>query len=387
MLGPMGLSDRFVAWLHQQPAKFSKSASSDEAQHSSRILDELLALSDRLDAVDERLADLRRRLPEHEPIPRRTQVLALTAIVVVSLVLAGFVITGGAAAFSNPQALSIDFGGVAVAVDADADATTNSFPFATPYHVGLAAGYDDLDSYTTYEVYLPSAWIGRRFIVVLRDKAIMKNVKGSTKLTVDPITECPDTGGTGSYRYKVEHRCQFLHGVVPSTSGTQTECIPEITGDDSTTSHVMIHITGDSSIVTHPATGHRLISVPGLVAGLFSPVAIRQIGGIDLDGLYGTSVQDGCKTVHITASEEVTSISHPPQLQSDAVVGWSAGDAVINTSIVERSRDAEKWGNVRLAFGGLLVALAVGFIPVVYDAARARRRALRRLKSAPTDDT
>lgn len=78
---------------------------------------------------------------------------------------------------------------------------------------------------------------------------------------------------------------------------------------------------------------------------------------------------------------DLTDTYEPAMQSGDGELLWS-GTQVSGDAFAVRRRNADEIGNGLLAAGAAMAALAIGFIPVVYDANRERRRARKRVQQA-----
>jgi hypothetical protein len=77
----------------------------------------------------------------------------------------------------------------------------------------------------------------------------------------------------------------------------------------------------------------------------------------------------------------VTDIDTPATQSAGDELLWSSSQDMLPAAFVVRVHYAEEIGNALLATGAATAALAIGFIPVAYDAGRDRRQARRRRRA------
>ncbi|MBV9856471.1 MAG: hypothetical protein JOY82_18470 [Streptosporangiaceae bacterium] len=103
--------------------------------------------------------------------------------------------------------------------------------------------------------------------------------------------------------------------------------------------------------------------------------------GISLSGWFQSNSVTACMVDDLPQNTELTDTYEPPMKSSDRVLVWNETQGN-GEAFVMRRRNADEIGNAFLAVGAATAALAIGFIPVVYDANLERRRARKRMQQA-----
>jgi hypothetical protein len=74
----------------------------------------------------------------------------------------------------------------------------------------------------------------------------------------------------------------------------------------------------------------------------------------------------------------VADVDTVPTITQEDYLEWNGNSGTSSITVITKRRDAQARGNTYIAFGGALVALSIGLIPVAYESGRRRKRAKRR---------
>jgi hypothetical protein len=97
---------------------------------------------------------------------------------------------------------------------------------------------------------------------------------------------------------------------------------------------------------------------------------LNDLGNIDPTGSYRFATASGCKSLDMGTAWRLADSDSKPTYISDTGAGWEIPDGAFSVAVVSAKRNAEARGNQYLASAGLLGALAIGFMPVAYEAFR-----------------
>lgn len=333
-----------------------------------------------LEVVESFAAELRVHLIDDENHGRRAARLSLLTLVI--LIVSAWLILRGAAGLRDPSADSLTFGGITVAVEVDGP-PTNAFglPFEKAPTFGVAGTFFPDGNVVFYDVFFPTEFVGKRYALLLEDGAILRKLGNAASGTPQPVA-CRETGGSDQTAYSIEHRCQVVYGTVPSQPTTD-DLIRSLIAPDSCTidglkgqfsmARVQLHGTLETPMVRSVDWAHDKVTFPGLFGGM-SNRALNRWNGVELNHWYGTGLQDACKMSTIPVDATITD-SNPSDLTvTHYALSWPDQEAMFTTCVIAKHRGAEATANVFVAVGGILAGLAVGLVPVVYEALRAGRK-------------
>jgi hypothetical protein len=355
----------------------SRELLSEAVANSRAALEE--ARSARLTAESIR-AELRSYVVDDENHRGRATRIALLTLAL--LVLSAWLILHGAAGLRDPSADGHTFGNVGIAVETDGK-PTNAFalPFENPATFGVAGAFEPEENVAFYDVFFPKEFVGKKFALLLEDGAILSKITAGASQT-PRARPCRQAGGAGETAFSINHRCQIIYGTVPAMPTTADvigsliapgSCIIKELPEQFTMPHIEIWGMLETPILSRLDWAHEQATFPGMGSGM-SNASFDKWNGIALDRWYGTGLQDACKVSNIPLNDKITD-SNPSELTMDHdVLGWYGDQALLSSSLVARQRDADSTANAFVAVGGILAGLAVGLVPVVYEAVRAARR-------------
>jgi len=141
---------------------------------------------------------------------------------------------------------------------------------------------------------------------------------------------------------------------------------------------IEVDIGGLSDIRTSATWAYQIYTLPSLIGSSSVNSYISHWNGIALNGWYRTGDPIGCRNDILPTASELTDVYQPATMSEFGQLIWKSQDSFGTAALVMRRRDAEAIGNGLIASGAAMAALAIGFIPVAYEANRSRRRARRR---------
>lgn len=351
-----------------------------------RILQAIKDLETRVATTSKSTSDALAKLQEledEESAGAGARTLRLTGACAVLLLLAGFFTYFGVIGVANPLALpslsdSADF---AVQGSAPTAKVQNDSP-AVPLQIFATFDQDDHD-YADYELVAPAAYAGKKYAIVLEGNARID--EPASLMSQPPFSSksvnCKYPAG---YTPTSTSPCQLIIGTFPKLTGfgageemsAPGECSQNGKfGASWTNKYVEISIAGASHMRTNSNWAYDSYSLPSLVSMGWGS-SVDQWYGISLGGWYQPGITSGCRVDILPVEAEVTDEYEPATQSYPNVLVWQSIDGV--AALVTRQRDADEIGNALLAIGATTGALAIGFIPLAYEANRMRRRARKR---------
>jgi hypothetical protein len=181
-------------------------------------------------------------------------------------------------------------------------------------------------------------------------------------------------------------QCQLITGRFPDAPSASMkfapDCIP-LPGVFSGKAYnaVEVGFAGKVQTLTVSNWAYQQYSLPGTTGGDFSMRGdLSSWENTSFGGWYETADITACIGAALPDGAELTDTYEPATQSGNGQLLWSGTNVETNSFIVHR-RNADEIGNALLAGGAAMAALAVGFIPVAYDAERERRRALKRQRA------
>jgi hypothetical protein len=332
-------------------------------------------------AVQSKLEELEE---EEQGAVKPWRVLRLALLCVVFLVLAGSLTYFGVEGSANPSAVPTGVDSIALAVQASPTADI-------PAYVSATFTQDDDDD-ATYQVIVPAKYAGDRYVLLLLGTARID--RPGTPSFLDPpfqsrLSQCRfrqqlTAGGWVIPDSAVSEPCQLITGRFPAEANADMPLANSchLGAGESFGSHnaVQIGISGPSHIATASNWTYQQYSLPDEVSEVLPGTYLDQWGTIPLGGWYKTSSNPtACRVDWLPKNAELTDIYQPATQSGNGELLWT-GSGMDTDALVVRQRDADEIGNAFLAAGAAMAALAIGFIPVLNDACRERRRALKGLR-------
>lgn len=317
------------------------------------------------------------------------RVLRLTLLCVILLGLAGFLTYTGVKGFADPLAspTGADSIGFAVQVSTPTAAQVQAGPpDSIPMY--LWATYSPADGKDTdYQITVPAKYAGKRYVLLLAGTARIDQPSAPTLPFVhDPPLQSRSTNCTypllGMPQItRITEQCQLITGRFPAEANTYMpdadSCQLGAGGSVGswTPNAVMVEFVGTSQVTTASDWAYQQYSLPD-IAGLVEPANyLARWNGIPLAGWYATGRMAACRVDQLPESVELSDTYNPAMQSVDGTLLWRGTNGLERAAFVVRRRDADEIANALLAAGAAMAALAIGFIPVAYDADRERRRA------------
>ena len=287
----------------------------------------------------------------------------------------------GVKAFTDPDALSINFGNVSTLVSPGGATPKGDLPFASDARILVQASFDVGDSSAIYRFYFPEDLAGQKFLIVLDGSARLKSPTLGTgsgpQLEVKAVQKAcsQDLGGTSP--------CQVFSGALSSRTITPTASPCDL-GLESSAPMSVVELAGKTRFTSEPDWAHTLSIFPSTVSdALLLTSATRSWRGMDLGDWYASINQYGCRSAKMPIDQAVVRTStNPPtrraddQIQADPI--WEGDEGVQSATVVTRRNNAESRADFYLAIGAALAGLGIGLIPVVDEARRSWRKQRRR---------
>jgi flavin-binding protein dodecin len=326
-----------------------------------------------------------REIEEDEQRGATGRVIRLTVLCAVVLLLAAFFTYNGLKGFANPLAVpsgsdSIEF---AVQVPQPSQRALQQPAPATEFIVYASFNQDD-DNFAEYQVFAPSQDAGKKYVLMLQGSA---RVDHPTGMIPEPgfrstLSDCdyvlneiePATGP-----------CELIKGTFPDMANAEMPAdaanCDEGSSDEignSSDRAVEIDLGGTSHILTSSDWAYQTYTLPSFT-GLAADAYLNRWNGVDLEGWYKTGALVSCRLDITPTNGELTDASTPATVSTLGALLWNSNDSQsVADALVFRQRDAEEIGNGLVALGASTAALAIGFIPIAYDAIRVRKRVLKR---------
>jgi hypothetical protein len=124
---------------------------------------------------------------------------------------------------------------------------------------------------------------------------------------------------------------------------------------------------------------YALPSMQGLAPGVRG--YNNRWNGITLSGWFQSNSVTACMVDDLPQNAELSDTYEPAMQSGDGELLWN-GTQVSGDAFVVRRRNADEIGNGLLAGGAAMAALAIGFVPVIYDANRERWQARKKVRRA-----
>lgn len=306
----------------------------------------------------------------------RRRGFVVLAVAVVLAAVSVWLILRGSDGFRDPSPVPT-YGSVGVAVDIDGPPEDSSgLPLENAPIFGVAGYFDPESDYAEYTVFFPERFVGRRYALLLADGAVLREVRGG----MPKVVPCRESGGSGDTAFSIDHRCQVFYGTVPARPSVEhvSEAesffcdIDELPGQNAMP-RVSIEGRLASPVSDEIDWAHTNASFPGMGGGM-SNEAVNRWHGVALDRWYATGLQKGCKVARTPANTKITDSEPGDVWVGRDALGWYGEDALRTGSVVVTERDIQAGATTMVAVGGALIGLAVGLVPVVYEAFRAARR-------------
>jgi hypothetical protein len=325
------------------------------------------------------VADLRKDRDTENHAARTARIVLST---VVMLVVSVWLILHGAAGLRNPSSSISGSGNLSVAIEADRPTSSASLSaFDQAVIVGVAASFEPDEQAAFYDIYFPKEFVGRKYALLLQDNAILRKIVAGSSTQV-ASQSCANSGGSGENAFSIPHRCQIIYGVVPQVATTDDllrnliapeSCNISEVADQYSRPHVQIWGDLEKPILNHIDWAHDAVTLPSLLGGI-PDTPMNRWDGIALNGWYGTGLQEACKNSNVPLDSTITDADPTDPTVEHYAMGWFGRAAVQSSSFVAKKRDSDSTANKYIAVGGILAGLAVGFVPVAYEATRSWRK-------------
>jgi hypothetical protein len=308
--------------------------------------------------------------------PRGRNLVLLWLACSVSLVLAVLIIARGSKAFGDPPAISTNWGSVGVGIGTEGKERSDPAPFAGNGHVSVVASYQLEDSLVSYDFYVPERYAGRRFVVLLSGTGTLQGVEPSEQLEIGKVTPCRLYHSANE---SPDWSCQLLSGRLPALDKAWEGLSlgPTICRFDNA-KVLSFRVSGHPSLTEKADWAHDIVSLPSLFPSSDVNTNFRTYHGLQLDSTYASPVQDGCRFANPPLLSTFTDASTAPTSTVRETMIWTQDEAIVDTHLVYKDRDAEGSGNIYLATGGAFAAFAIGLLPIASTSsarfARSRRR-------------
>lgn len=334
------------------------------------------------EAVELLRADVDRLVADKDTENHAARTARIVLGTVAMLVVSVWLILHGATGLRDPSSSTSGAGNVSVAVEADRPpSSASSSAFDQAVTVGVAASFEPDEQAAFYDIYFPKEFVGRRFALLLEDNAILgKIIDGSG--TQVASQSCAESGGSGEKAFSIPHRCQVIYGVVPQVATSDDRlrsliappsCNISEVADQFSRPHVQIWGDLERPVVSHLDWAHDAVTLPSLLGGV-PDTPMEKWNGIMLNGWYGTGLQQACKNSTIPFDSTITDADPPDPTVEHYAMGWFGRPAVQRSNFVAKKRESDSTANKFIAVGGILAGLAVGFVPVAYEARRSWRK-------------
>lgn len=326
----------------------------------------------------------------------------LAGLCIVILILALTPLSYLAPAFQPASTFDGRYGAMALAVE-QAAAPSGVSGSPSPVAVGAASDFEpDTDGdYIAVYLYFPARYRGHRFALALSGTAVLRDVGvlgrdslGRTKemaagMAVKPCRDSFERlamlGPIIIGGHTFTESCQLITGKVPDVDPIQ------LFGDDALAAcyptdseqYVKVEVIGAGSFTSQPDWAHRNAALPSVDApsDLEESSRLTHWSGLAFGAPMYFQYPKVCETVELSSNYDQYESSDPaPGIQTPSA--WSWASPVRSPSMVGTRSDATTIGNLLLAAMGAGLALTIGLIPVVYDARRSWRAAVKRTQHA-----
>lgn len=332
-------------------------------------------------ASDDALSSLRAiESVEEDATAGRT--LRLAAVCVGFLLCAGFLTAAGADAFADPAAISVGFDSVTLAVAVPRPSQSALYEPSSSIDIYVDAFFEqNANDYAEYYISVPAGFAGRKFILLLEGSARISDPKAIGGGVIESRSvECH----YGIEAAEATGPCQLISGRIGNQHPIVTTGIPCLDEKSffglTDYRHVTVDVGGYSHIRTSATWAYQSYTLPSLT-GDNSDSYLSGWAGIPLDGWYRTGHAIGCRNDILPVWSELTNVYEPATLSVLGQLIWKSQNSIGTAAIILRRRDAGAIGNGLIALGAAMAALAIGFVPITYEANRSRKRARRRRSS------
>jgi hypothetical protein len=295
----------------------------------------------------------------------------LAALCVVLLIVAASCVYQGVQAFVDPPATANSGGEIAVGISGKHVIDPNfSDPDAgAPVYVRVEESYRDV---LLYEIRFPAAFVSRRFVILLFGDGRLKDVvaEDDDEHTVHLEIGTKPCGPV---------LCEVLYGTIPRRSASfgvsSRDCANR--NNDSSSG---VTLVGRGRLLASTDWAHRIARFPGMSSS-FSLHAVNTsvtfLFSVPLDGYYNFNRNYGCEQLGFSDDWKATNVSSGAR-SADDELEWDSTQGLASASAVLQDRNAEAKGNAWIATAAIVAAVAVGFLPIAYEANRVWRRHRRR---------
>jgi hypothetical protein len=358
------------------------------------LASEVASLRHSAESVDLNAGALLNRLDELEKEEDRAiqpgRVIRLTALCAGLLLLAGGVTYFGVKEFANPLAVSSGGSFIVLAVQGPAPPGApgaQGFPSAGQAYLYAGFVQDDADK-AAYQVIVPAKDAGKRYVLLLTGTARIEQLTDDAGAAFPSrLTKCDAPSYQGEAQEAQRQTCQLITGRFASQANGY---MPPYRCEDGTSSFplppkpnaIETIFKGKPQLATSSSWPYQQYSLPGTDVWSEGSFGNRDsLDNISLDGWYYPATLGGCRADILPKNVEVTDIDTPATQSAGGELFWSSSQDMLAAAFVVRPHDAEEIGNALLATGAATAALAIGFIPVAYEAGRDRRQARKRRRA------
>jgi hypothetical protein len=344
-------------------------------------------------SVDQSARTLRYKLDELEQEEDRSarpaRVLRLGALCAGLLLLAGGLTYTGVKGFANPLAVSSGQDSIALAVRVPTPTFAQqgqADPSAGSAYIYATFGQNN--DATDYEILVPAKDAGQQYALMLMGTALLDHPTDYYASFQSRLTTCTTTAA--GWSGPPQQQCQLITGRFPSKANGYlpgpdvNRCQGEgyfNTPVAKAPNAVEMNFQGRSQLSTALSWAYQQYYLPGMTAWDSGVSGYQDsLNGISLAGWYELTTIGGCREDDLPENVDLTDIDTPATQSTGDQLHWN-GPQIFSTALVVRRRDADEIGNALLAAGAATAALAIGFVPVVYDADRERRKARKRRRT------
>lgn len=202
--------------------------------------------------------------------------------------------------------------------------------------------------FADYRIGFPKELTGTPYTLLLQGSAVLNFPHSLGELVAEETSACGLTSGS---------TCQTIAGVVPAKGEQEGWCRPLRDAKN----RVVVSIAGDMAQQPESVDwAHDLYVRPGLVTRDHVERSPDWKGGA-LPGTPYRLAQAACYWEHYPGV--VTEAYVSPTAVSQGQHYWFGPVASVPNFIVVKSRNANSFANMSIAFGGVLAAIAVGLMP------------------------
>jgi hypothetical protein len=298
----------------------------------------------------------------------------LAAVCAVLLLAAASCVYQGVQAFVDPPATEHAGGEIAVGIAGKHVLDPHYFDPDThdPVYVRVEESHRDVLS---YEIRFPAAFVSRRFVMILWGESRMEDIVAEDD-DHHPVHLEIATKPCGPVS------CEVLYGTIPRKSEpfvSSLDCANR--NDDSTTG---VTIVGRGHVLVSTDWAHRIARLPHMpsTTSLHAVnTSITLLFPVPLDGYYNFNPSYGCEQLGYSDDWKATNVTSGAR-SAEGELEWDSTKGLASASAVLQDRNAEAKGNALIATAAIVAAIAVGFLPIAYEAhyvwRRQRRRRLNR---------